>query len=248
MRKKDEFYRFEETPGSQPYGGSSEKSSCSAAKVFVGLLVIALAAALIAVVVYYNTGERKTKLDAETPGSSDEQVGGTTTTTVAPPVEKLYRRIDCIPEGKGQYVNVTQELCLKRNCIYDSGNHGNNAPTCYFSTEKTGYSATNCRDTMLGFKCDLHLKGQGPFGLDLEMMEFEVQMLGDNIVRFKVRQISIFFFCTKIQSRQLRCWRCSNDEVFGQSFDKSISFAPVDGQVDTLHVDRYWSYHHNPPG
>ena len=189
--KKGDFYRFEESPGNQPIGGSSGKSKCSPCKVFVGFLVIALAAALIAVVVYYNTGERKTKLDAEDPGSTDEQVGETTTqaTVTTPPIEELYKRIDCLPEAKGQYVNVTQDLCLKRNCIYDGLNHGNDAPACYFSTEKTGYSASNCRDTQLGFKCDLHLKGQGPFGLDLTMMEFEVQMLGDNIVRFKVRGI-----------------------------------------------------------
>ena len=195
--KKEDFYRFEESPGNRPIGGSSGKSKCTPAKVFVRFLVVALAAALIAVVVYYNTGERKTKLDADDAGSgsSDEQIGDTTTTatTLPPSNEELYRRIDCIPEGKGQYVNVTEDLCLKRNCIYDGKNYGSDAPACYFSTQETGYTASHCRDTQLGFKCDLDLKGQGPFGLDLGEMEFEVQMLGDNIIRFKVRRTFIHF-------------------------------------------------------
>ena len=231
---KDKFYHFEESHvvGEEKNG----ESKATPAKVFVGFLVIALAAALIGVVVYYNTGERKTKLDADTEGSVDRQTGSDPTTTltslkstaspatgtaapstlsstsstvppstgttaasstqsstssaVPPSTDELLQRIDCIPEAKGQNVKVTKELCSRRNCIFDTKNYGTiTAPACYFSSEKTGYKASNFQDTGLGFKCDLDLKGQGPFGLDLTHMEFEVQMLGDNILRFKVRTI-----------------------------------------------------------
>ena len=220
---KDKFYHFEESHvvGEEKNG----ESKATPAKVFVGFLVIALAAALIGVVIYYNTGERKTKLDADAEGSVDRQTGSDPTTTltsfkstaspatgtaapstgttaapstsstVPPSTDELLQRIDCIPEAKGQNVKVTKELCSRRNCIFDTKNYGTiTSPACYFSSEKTGYKASNFQDTGLGFKCDLDLKGQGPFGLDLTHMEFEVQMLGDNILRFKVRTIYVLMY------------------------------------------------------
>lgn len=213
--KRDDFYRFEES-SENVVGYSNGRSKVTPAKVFIGFLIVALAVALIAVVIYYNTGERKTKLEGNVASPTDEQIASPASTTLtspifstdasmtstsptaltsptAPSTEELNKRIDCIPEATGQYVNVTEDLCRKRNCIFDRKDYGNGAPLCFFATQKTGYRVSRCQDTKLGFKCDLQLKGQGPFGLDLNIMEFEVQMLGDDIVRFKVRMFLLLF-------------------------------------------------------
>ena len=222
----EKFYHFEEDPISGRVTGGGSGSKITPAKIFVGFLIVALAAALIGVLIYYNTGDRKNRNEA---GSTGQQSGGSGTTltpasvsqtvistsasslaptsseptspvtplsTVTPTSSvtpsstespSLLQRIDCIPEAKGQNVKVTEELCSRRGCIYDQNNAAvDNIPSCYFSPEKTGYTVTNVRSTPLGFKCDLDLKGKGPFGLDLSHMEFEVQMLGNDIIRFKV--------------------------------------------------------------
>ena len=249
----EKFYHFEEDPISGRVTGGGSGSKITPAKIFVGFLIVALAAALIGVLIYYNTGDRKNRNEA---GSTGQQSGGSGTTltsasvsqtvistsgssqapTSAPSPEptspvtplstvtptssvtpsssvtptstvtpsssvtptssvspsstespSLLQRIDCIPEAKGQNVKVTEELCSRRGCIYDQNNAAvDNIPSCYFSPENTGYTVTNVRNTPLGFKCDLDLKSKGPFGFDLSHMEFEVQMLGNDIIRFKV--------------------------------------------------------------
>ena len=201
----EKFYHFEEDAGVSAVG-EGKKSKVTPVKVIVGLLIVALAAALIGVLIYYNTGDRKSKNEQ---GSAEQQTGSDSTTkqstyqststttltsTIPPSTDELLQRTDCIPEAKGQNVNVTEALCFKRGCIFDENDYGIDAPHCFFSSEKMGYKVSNYQTTGLGFKCDLDLKGQGPFGLDLNHMEFEVQMLGDNIIRFKVRKIFLFTF------------------------------------------------------
>ncbi|XP_060598146.1 sucrase-isomaltase, intestinal-like [Ruditapes philippinarum] len=191
----DKFYRFEES-ASPVVIGEEKPKSCSRERLCWILLVLLLIGAVIGVSVYF-TGKDDTasdgKLDAQTGGkvttgapvvtvTTKGTAATTSKTTEKPDIQELYKRIDCIPEAHGGVVKATPELCTRRRCVYsDSGIAG--IPVCYFKPGQ-GYRAARYENTNLGFRVNLEKKVDGPFGSDLDTAVFNVEMRGDNMIRF----------------------------------------------------------------
>lgn len=212
----DKFYRFEET-SAEPIGSSEKSKSSKRERIFWIICVLLLIGAVIGVSIYFTQKDQDD--DSSIGGKTDEQSGGKITTpmilttkspiteapttngptnapTRKPDMDEMLKRIDCIPEAHGGVVEATLELCDRRGCTYsDTGEAG--IPACYFGSDQ-GYRVTSYEDTTLGFRVYLNKKIDGPFGNDLEKAVFELEMRGDNIIRFKVRlYLNVYFFNTK---------------------------------------------------
>lgn len=188
MDSGEKFYRFEQTTDS-PLENHEKSKSCTRERICWIFLVLLLIGAVVGVSVYFT---QKDKDDSAAGGKKDEQMGDKVTTaaptklTSAKPsastgAPDVFQRIDCIPEAQGGVVKATQELCNRRRCLYsDSGE-----PVCYFSSMQ-GYMAKEYENTDLGFRVYLEKKVDGPFGDDFQEAVFNVEMRGDNIIRFTV--------------------------------------------------------------
>ncbi|XP_071117585.1 maltase-glucoamylase-like isoform X2 [Haliotis cracherodii] len=95
-----------------------------------------------------------------------------------------FSRIDCYPEALSWKIGVTKEECEKRNCIFDKDGRAP-FPLCYFRQEDYGYSVSGpVEQTTLGFRVPLTRLGEGPFGNDVQNITFNVEMRGNDVLRF----------------------------------------------------------------
>ncbi|XP_067678896.1 maltase-glucoamylase-like [Haliotis asinina] len=95
-----------------------------------------------------------------------------------------FTRIDCYPEALSWKISVTKEECEKRNCVFDNSTNAP-IPACYFRQENYGYSVSGpVEQTTLGFRVPLTRLGAGPFGNDVQNITFNVEMRGNDVLRF----------------------------------------------------------------
>lgn len=214
MSSGEKFYKFEET--SSPIVIGEEKSkSCTRERLCWIFLVLVLIGAVVGVSVYF-TGKDKDSAEGKTDTQNGDKITTgkittgtpvvTVTTTKAtttmskvtekPDMQQMYKRIDCIPEAQGGVVKVTQELCSRRRCVYsDTGIK--DIPVCYFDSDQ-GYRAVRYETTNLGYRVNLEKKADGPFGSDFDTAVFNIEMRGDNLIRFTVSaspfKVFIFIF------------------------------------------------------
>ncbi|XP_046544792.1 LOW QUALITY PROTEIN: sucrase-isomaltase, intestinal-like [Haliotis rubra] len=98
--------------------------------------------------------------------------------------DDYFTRIDCYPEALSWKISVTKEECEKRNCVFDNSTHAP-IPACYFHQENYGYSVSGpVEQTALGFRVPLTRLGAGPFGNDVQNITFNVEMRGNDVLRF----------------------------------------------------------------
>lgn len=147
---------------------------------FVAIIVLV---AILAPVAYFATRSDKRK----DTGKSNNSGGGGDNTQQPRAPEKQTQRIDCFPENVG----VTKDKCKSRNCLYESSAPQPGVPSCFFPVNKDyGFSADKRTTyTPLGFRVKLQQKGTTPFEpRSKKFMEptFEVEYLGENLIRFKV--------------------------------------------------------------
>ena len=191
-----DIYRFEEDSSRTGLSDTTPKSRTKERVVFV-VLILALIGALIGVSIYFTNKNNDLEDDNAKKTSKLaqlSQIGEVTespTTDSLPDVDVLNKRIDCIPEAASKFVEATEELCHKRGCYFQkSGVDG--VPDCYFS-EKVGYSVKSYTETSLGLRLKLELNGNGgPFGNDWKHVDLNVEMRGNDIIRFTVCIYMIF--------------------------------------------------------
>ena len=180
---KSEFYRFEEVSG--PIGSDLSPKSRTKERVILGIIVLALIGALIGVSVYFS--RKNNELEDENAALKASGLALTTESVSTQTLHSLHKRIDCIPEAQGKYINATLELCQQRKCIFQkSGVEG--IPDCYFA-QNVGYKVkvNSFKETVLGYQLQLEINGfGGPFGNDWKYVDFNVEMRGNDIIRFMV--------------------------------------------------------------
>ena len=99
--------------------------------------------------------------------------------------------LDCNPEAFRGVDVLSETECVNRGCIYDTTH--SQLPSCLMSPKAYGYEVAGSReDTELGFKYLLKHKGKlGPYSSDenkdIEFLNFEVEMRGNDVLRFKVK-------------------------------------------------------------
>ena len=107
--------------------------------------------------------------------------------TVDPYPETL--RIDCYPEAASPQESplLDEASCQARRCAYSKPSDPN-APYCYIPQDgKHGFSVlSGPTSTTKGFRYLLEPKGDGPFGPNVKTVAFDVELLSDDLVRFKV--------------------------------------------------------------
>lgn len=187
--------------------GRQKSGGCNRERGVWVVLCLVLAAALIGVIVYFTQNYSKnsdtlsipekqtgtlgtTNAPIVTKPTAASPTGASSSTTHQPPSRsELLQRLDCIPEAMGNASKANRELCSKRFCIYDdTGEPG--IPVCYFCPD-LGYRVQGITHTNNGFRVDLEKKQDGPFGRDIEEAVFEVQMLGNDLIRFTVSYQSL---------------------------------------------------------
>ena len=119
--------------------------------------------------------------------SGDDVIKPTPRPTVPPEFDFL--RISCFPEGERDGP-ITESKCQERGCIYQPSSV-EGVPPCFisFSEEEHshGYRMTgDATQTELGWSVELHARGKSIFGSPIKILRMDVEMRGDNILRFKV--------------------------------------------------------------
>lgn len=147
---------------------------------FVAIIVLV---AILAPVAYFATRSDKRK----DTGKSNNNGGGGDKTQQPRAPEKQTQRIDCFPDNIG----ATEDNCKARNCLYESSAPQPGVPSCFFPVNNDyGFSADQQNThTPLGFRVKLRQKGTAPFeprSKKFTEPTFEVEYLGENLIRFKV--------------------------------------------------------------
>ena len=108
--------------------------------------------------------------------------------------------LDCNPEAFRGVDVLSETECVNRGCTYDMTH--SQLPSCLMSPKDYGYEVAGSReDTELGFKYLLkHKEKAGPYSSDknkdIEFLNFEVEMRGNEVLRFKVKlYVLIKSFC-----------------------------------------------------
>lgn len=103
-------------------------------------------------------------------------------------------RIDCLPDSR-KFQDYQSE-CLRRDCKWQADTTANGVPACFIDNNNYGYTLHNVTHpsatrTVFDLR-KAHTLGYSMFGGDRLIVHLTVDMLSDELIRFKV--IVVYFF------------------------------------------------------
>ncbi len=171
-----------------------QKKSTRMKYIVGGVVVLIILGGVAGLIAYFVTKD-----------DDGDPIPATSTTTVQPPEpttqdpgpipDEDLLKLDCYPEAGSPWVELTNETCVARGCIYDPSPYGG-VPDCYVDETSSGFEMVSAPASLAADRLEFILKPKkvaGMFGDQFEMVNFTVQYLDDHLIRFSV-STKLFFY------------------------------------------------------
>ena len=96
-------------------------------------------------------------------------------------------RLDCMPKARFYPSSKDEDMCLKKNCLYDSSKTTSNAPKCFYDILNMKFRHLGFENTKLG---EIH-HIESTFGKKVRL-QVTFEFLNNDVFRFKVNNCLIF--------------------------------------------------------